>query len=149
MATILYYEVKKMKEKFNLRKLRGEKTLEQVARETGIPYSTIRSLEVGVGNNFHSAIKHRLSDYYGVNFLDAFPEEGEKFLCAMSKGYHLLTVIEDWFPGLNLTGEEKMIWTKTLQIANLDEIDFLNSGETEENVRVKMKGLIKKYRTDK
>jgi transcriptional regulator with XRE-family HTH domain len=138
-----------MKKKIDLRELRKKagKTLEEVAAGTGLPYSTVRAIEVGMGKNFAPTIKHKISDFFGVNFLAAFPEEFLKLEAAMSRGYHVLAVLEDWTGGLNIDGEEKHNWLRILNRMSPEEIDedILHSGQTEENLREMMKKYEKKY----
>lgn len=48
-----------------LRELRGIRTRSGVARETGIPYSTLQSYEDGTREP-SGTVKQKLADYYGV-----------------------------------------------------------------------------------
>lgn len=61
---------------YSLRDLRTARklTLYQVSEKTGIPFSTIRALEVGQGKGFNVVIKQTLADFYELPLRELFPE---------------------------------------------------------------------------
>lgn len=81
----------KKKKTYSLRKLREKNhvTLKQLSAATGIPVSTISSLERGLGRGFSSATKHTLSDYFAVPFFSLWPEEFEKMRAIAGGNFQL------------------------------------------------------------
>ena len=53
-------------------------TLERVAIETGIPYSTVQGLEAGRGAGWSVEFKQKIAAFLGVPFSSLWPEEREK-----------------------------------------------------------------------
>jgi transcriptional regulator with XRE-family HTH domain len=69
------------KKQLSMRELREKAGLSliQLSVNTDIPYSTVQALEAGRGKGFSPATKHRISDYFQVNFFSLFPEERDRF----------------------------------------------------------------------
>lgn len=134
----------------SLRKLREEakKTLEQVAAETGLSYSAVRALEIGLGKNYAPAIKHKLSDYFGVNFFQLFPEERERLegiMTELQEGQHRLLTLYDFVSDLRFKDEEKAI--AILMAMSLDELgNLFHSGLSKEEAIDHIRRAAKKYR---
>jgi hypothetical protein len=134
--------------KLTLRELRAERTLKEVSEGSGVPISTYRALEMGWGKNYAPALKHRVSDYFGVNFFQLFPEERERLegiIIERQEGRHRLLTLYDFVPGLRFKDEEKA--AAILMAMNLDELgDLFHSGLTEEEALEHLRRAAKKYK---
>jgi transcriptional regulator with XRE-family HTH domain len=64
---------------YSLRELRRKAglSIQEVAMQTGIAYSTLQSLETGRGVNFNILTKQKLADFYRVPLRRLFPETDE------------------------------------------------------------------------
>jgi hypothetical protein len=129
--------------KLTLRELRGERTFKEVSEGSGVPISTYRALEMGWGKNYAPVLKHRVADYFRVNFFVAFPEEHERLKAIMRPEARRLMLAE-YLPKLHFRDEA--VVSAILNAATLDELDeIFHSGISIKEAFDALVGLAKKY----
>lgn len=130
-------------------RMQAGKTLEQVAAEAGISYSAIRALEIGLGKNYAPGLKHRVSDYFGVNFFQLFPEERERLEGIMAERQkrvadHRLLMLHDFVPGLRFKNKSNV--AAILKAMTIEELGgIFHSGLTKEEALEHLRRGAKKY----
>jgi transcriptional regulator with XRE-family HTH domain len=61
-------------------------TLEKIAIETGIAFSTIQALESGRGSGYSVEAKEKIAAFLGADFFTLWPEEKERMKLAFKAG---------------------------------------------------------------
>lgn len=134
----------------DLRKKAGF-TLEEVSQKSGVPYSTVRALEIGMGKGFSLNIKRKIADVFHVEVLKLFPEEMEKIQGLMEElkskkeiRSHRFDTLKDFLPDLHFKNESAV--SVTLDSMSLDELgDLFHSGLTKKEALEHLKKAAKKY----
>jgi transcriptional regulator with XRE-family HTH domain len=127
----------------SLRELRGKRTLKEVSEGSGVPVMTYSALEKGWGRNYAPAIKHRVADYFGVNFFRTFPEERLRLEAIMRPEARRLMLAE-YLPDLRFQDEGSV--SDVFNAATLDEVDeIFHSGTSAKEALSKLTKLAKKY----
>lgn len=62
-------------------------TIADVSRRTGIPNSTVRAVDIGVGLGFNPKVKARIAEAMGADPFEIFPEILKLFDYISGRGY--------------------------------------------------------------
>jgi len=93
-------------------------------------------------------LKHRVSDYFGANFFQLFPEERERLegiMAEREEERHRLLMLYDFVPALRFKDEAAI--AAVLDAMSLDELgELFHSGLTEKEALGHLRKAARKYR---